>query len=302
MQNVRFVVATDLSPPSRDALRLAIAYATRVGGTVDLFCAVPAQIVDEEMRLLDRVKDGVEKLRARAEADGVAACCEVVVARDVPKAIAAHAESSGSAVLVVGPSGVSGWKKFVLGSVTERLLRLAPASLLVARGKSAETPSVILVALDMTPGSTRALRTAAGLAKSCGAKLVALHAVPQPGAALMAAGDVYLPETWALEAERVATVQREFGAWLRRQPGLGPDVEARVVEGNPAEVVVQEAKACGAGLVVVGSHGKTAVHEFFVGSVARSVATHAPVPVLVVRARPPRGGSGRAARKGAVSR
>jgi nucleotide-binding universal stress UspA family protein len=292
MRQPRYVVATDLSPASRNALAQAVALARRTGASVDLFCAVPENIVDEEKRLLGRVREGLEKLASRTAAQGVATSCEVVVSKDVPKSIAAHASAVGADLVAVGPSGVTGWKKFVLGSVTERMLRLVPATLLVARGRLPEPPATILAAIDMTPGSTRALHTALDLARAFGAKLVALHAVAPPGAALMAAGDVYLPETWTLEAERVAAAQREFGAWIKAFPKDGVEVEARVVEGNPAEVVVSEAKACGASLVVVGSHGKTAVHEFFVGSVARGVATHSPVSVLVVRARPPlRGGA-----------
>lgn len=288
MRKPQYVVATDLSPPSRAALAAAVVVARRTGAVVDLFCAVPAGIVDDGQVLLGRVREGMTKLTERTQAEGVETRCEVVVAKDVPASVVAHANSLAAEMLVVGPSGVTGWKKFVLGSVTERLLRLAPSMLLVARGKMPDPPTCVLVALDMTQGSTRALRTALQLARAFGAKLVALHVVAPPGAALMAAGDVYLPETWNLEAERVAEAQREFGHWVKAFPKDGVEVEARVVEGNPAEVVVAEAKASGADLVVVGSHGKTAVHEFFVGSVARNVATHASVSVLVVRARPPK--------------
>lgn len=295
MPKPRYVVATDLSPQSRTALAAAVALARRTGASVDLFCAVPTGIMDEAQDLLGRVRDGVTRLATRTAADGVETQCEVVVARDVPKSIVAHATAVGADLVAVGPSGVTGWKKFVLGSVTERLLSVCPATLLVARGKFPDPPTRILAALDMTPGSRRAFRTALDLARRSGAKVTALHVVAAPGAALMAAGDVYLPVTWTLEAERVASAQSAFGAWVRDFPKDGVEVEARVVEGNAAERIVDEAKAVDASLVVVGSHGKTAVHEFFVGSVARAVATHAPSSVLVVRARAP--GRGRAPRR-----
>ena len=285
MSKAKYVVATDLSPPSRTALAAAVALARRTGATVDLFCAVPATIVDEERKLLTRVRDGLEKLQARTRDQGVETQCEVVVTRDVPQSVASHALAVDAALVAVGPSGVTGWKKFVLGSVTDRLLRLGPSMLLVARGKVAGPPTNILVALDMTSGSTRALRAAIALAKACSARLTALHVVAPPGAALMAAGDVYLPETWTLEAERVAEAQRAFVEWIEKFPKDGVDVVARVVQGAAAETVVDEAKAGGADLVVVGSQGKSAVQEFFVGSVARNVATHAQASVLVVRSK-----------------
>lgn len=286
MRKPKYVVATDLSTPSRAALAASLALARRTGASVDLFCAVPAGIVDEARTLVDRARDAVDQLARRTASEGIETHCEVVVARDVPKSIAAHAEAVDADLVAVGPSGVTGWKKFVLGSVTERMLRLAPAMLLVARGKLPDPPTRILVALDMTPGSTRAMRVALDLARATGARVTALHVVAPPGAALMAAGDVYLPETWSLEAERVTAAQEAFGAWIKAFPKEGVEVEARVVEGNASESIVAESKAVEASLVVVGSHGKSAVHEFFVGSVARGVATHCPVSVLVVRARP----------------
>jgi nucleotide-binding universal stress UspA family protein len=287
MRSPTYLVATDLSPPSRVGLYAATALARRTGASVELFCAVPASILDEERKLLTRVRDGLGRLAEEATADGVATRGEASVARDVPRAVVERAEELRAELVVVGPSGVTGWRKFVLGSVTERLLRLAPSMLLVARGKTASAPPArILAAIDMTSGSSRAFRVAIDLAKACGAKVTALHVVAPPGAALLAASDVYLPETWTLEAERVATAQREFGRWVREFPKNGVEIEARVVEGNAAETISAEAEAAGADMVVVGSHGKTAVHEFFVGSVARAVATHCTMSVLVVRARP----------------
>lgn len=288
----RYLVATDLSVASRAALAAATGLARRTGASVELFCAVPATLVDEQRALVGRVRDGLGKLAERASQDGVAATFELRVTRDVPRAIATRAEASAASLVAVGPSGVTGWKKFVLGSVTERMLRLAPSMLLVARGRAATPPVNILAAIDRTAGSLRAIRAAIGIARATGGKVTALHVVAPQGAALFGAGDVYLPETWSLEAERVALAQRDFGRWVAGLDPKGVELTARVVEGNPADVVVAEAKALGADLVVVGSHGKTAVHEFFVGSVARDVATHCAVSVLVVRA-PRRGSAGR---------
>jgi nucleotide-binding universal stress UspA family protein len=55
------------------------------------------------------------------------------------------------------------------------------------------------------------------------------------------------------------------------------------VEGNPADVILEEARKVGAGLVVVGTGGKNAVERFVLGSVSDKVAHRAPCDVLVVR-------------------
>jgi nucleotide-binding universal stress UspA family protein len=53
--------------------------------------------------------------------------------------------------------------------------------------------------------------------------------------------------------------------------------------GNPADVLVEEAKESGADLIVVGTHGRNAARRLALGSVSTNVVQHAPVDVLVVR-------------------
>jgi nucleotide-binding universal stress UspA family protein len=65
--------------------------------------------------------------------------------------------------------------------------------------------------------------------------------------------------------------------------GVGLSAEAVAREGDPREVIVDHAKEWRADLIVVGSHGYTGLKRFLLGSVARSVVSHAPCSVEVVR-------------------
>jgi nucleotide-binding universal stress UspA family protein len=56
-----------------------------------------------------------------------------------------------------------------------------------------------------------------------------------------------------------------------------------IVPGNPAEVIVERARAEGYDLIVVGTHGRTGVSHLLVGSVAEKVVRLAACPVLTVR-------------------
>ncbi|MEE4376520.1 MAG: universal stress protein [Candidatus Competibacteraceae bacterium] len=58
--------------------------------------------------------------------------------------------------------------------------------------------------------------------------------------------------------------------------------DMRVVEGLPAQVILDEAKRVSADLIVVGSHGRTALGEMFIGSVAHKVTVKSSIPVLLV--------------------
>jgi nucleotide-binding universal stress UspA family protein len=69
----------------------------------------------------------------------------------------------------------------------------------------------------------------------------------------------------------------------------GLQAEGRVIEGDPREALLEEAKQEGVDLIVVGSHGRTGLEKLLMGSVASHVVAHAPCRVLVVRRRAPGG-------------
>lgn len=84
------------------------------------------------------------------------------------------------------------------------------------------------------------------------------------------------------EAERLVTQAGErIGA-----PNLS--VETVVREGDPRTAILQEAADWGADLIVMGSHGRTGLTRLLLGSVAQTVASHAPCSVEIVRRRRPR--------------
>jgi nucleotide-binding universal stress UspA family protein len=56
-----------------------------------------------------------------------------------------------------------------------------------------------------------------------------------------------------------------------------------VLQGDPREMLIEEARSERADLVVVGSHGRTGLDRLLMGSVASHVVTHAPCSVLVVK-------------------
>jgi universal stress protein A len=62
-----------------------------------------------------------------------------------------------------------------------------------------------------------------------------------------------------------------------------PGVETRTASGIPYREIVREARECGAGLIVIGTHGRTGVERVIFGSTAEKVVRMAPCPVLSVR-------------------
>ena len=86
-----------------------------------------------------------------------------------------------------------------------------------------------------------------------------------------------------MEAERGAATAELEGALAEVFPdGTPGTVEVKIVEGDADEGLVRE--AAGADLLVVGSRGRSGIASVLLGSVSRHVVSHAPCPVVVVKA------------------
>jgi nucleotide-binding universal stress UspA family protein len=139
----------------------------------------------------------------------------------------------------------------------------------------------IFCAVDFSPPSRRALRVAADLAARVDAKLTVLHVrdVPSVPIAELAAA----PPPDAVERARYEAARLLESARLEAEALAPGRVAAELLEGEPAWEVVKYAASRGADLLVVGTHGRTGVRRFMMGSIAERVLREAPCPVLAVR-------------------
>ncbi len=141
----------------------------------------------------------------------------------------------------------------------------------------------ILVPLDGSDTSQAALHTAIGMAQAFGSSLV-LVSVYDPFPFIVAGPDYGYAQVQyvdAVKAESEATVLA--GRQLAEAAGL--QVATQVIDAPKTwRAILDAAAATQAGLIVMGSHGRSGLDKLVMGSVAHSVLQHAPLPVLVVRA------------------
>jgi nucleotide-binding universal stress UspA family protein len=149
----------------------------------------------------------------------------------------------------------------------------------------------ILIALDASTYSDRALEFVARMRWPAGSRVIVLS-VLQPVASTLAApyepGVVPVGDLEGLRQELESLVA---GA-ERTLREVGFSTEARVLTGDPRETLIDVARSERADLIVVGSHGRTGIAKMMLGSVSSHVVTHAPCSVLVVKqsGRPSGGG------------
>lgn len=144
----------------------------------------------------------------------------------------------------------------------------------------------VLCPTDFSEFSRRAIEHAVAVARWNEAKLMLLHVYPF---LLPLGGDApYLPSGLPLDAETRARLLRdlETAAEPARAAGLKP--ELLLIEGDPSEEILRQARTLPADLIVMGTHGRRGFERWMLGSVADRVVHKARCAVLTVP-RPPEG-------------
>ena len=140
----------------------------------------------------------------------------------------------------------------------------------------------ILFASDFSRASRKAFATAVRMARSNRATLTIVHVI----APLMPiAPDQYVgPETWEqIDVQARRWARRQLAALTGKAKKAGVRAVGLIVDGNPAEQINRTARSKRAELLVIGTHGRTGLAKFFLGSIAGRVVATAPCPVLTVR-------------------
>ena len=142
--------------------------------------------------------------------------------------------------------------------------------------------TTIIAGADVSVPSDHAIDRAAAIAAKHGAKLILVHAISNDAPIGETDKDVleHLGEvTAAIQTEVAVRLSAKLDALVAQ----GIDTELVTPHGPPGEVVAQLARARGAQLIVVGTHGHTGIQRFLLGSVATAILRHAPCDVLVTR-------------------
>jgi nucleotide-binding universal stress UspA family protein len=151
----------------------------------------------------------------------------------------------------------------------------------------------ILVPLDGSDHSLRALKIAVQMAKKFGGKLTLIHVysvsvrpivMPEP-ATLTTPG---VPVMTAAEVSKVVEAARKAGANIladgeQRVKAEGVQVNTKLKEGHTVQEIIETAKEGRYGLIVMGARGISKIREMLLGSVSDGVIRNAPCPVMVTK-------------------
>jgi nucleotide-binding universal stress UspA family protein len=275
------LLATDLSARGDRALDRAAQLAKEWDARLVVVHVVEASNRDEDV--VDRAvpEDPVRLVRRQLIRDvgEVAETATLVIEAGQPaEGIIRTAEREGCDLIILGIARDELLGRYALGTTVDRLLRGTPLPLLIVTTRPRGAYAHVVVASDFSEPSRHALETAMQLFPD--RRLTLFHAF-DPHGSLIPDGSADRRDA---RAAAIADAVRFIAATPRANDTPEPDLF--VERGEPASLLRTYAREGETDLVVLGSHGRSAIREIFVGSVAKRILDRLPCDALVVREPP----------------
>ena len=287
----RILATTDLSAPARHAAERAALVSQEPAAQLDLLHVANLAPLERlrqlmgssgaelETRVLDAARSKLVDLASLIHQRFGVVANPRVVAGALLAELAREADALAAGLLVCGAKGESVIRHFVLGTTALRVLSTTRCPVLVVKQPPHEPYRRLLVPVDFSPSSLRAIRHARSIAP--GAELVLLHIfdVPFEGKLRYASVDDEVIHHYRIVAKQEATQKLQA---LRDQAGL-PVVGTSllVLHGDPTFRIIEQEQECDCDLIVVGKHGESVLEELLLGSVTKHVLAESQGDVLV---------------------
>jgi nucleotide-binding universal stress UspA family protein len=283
----KILLPVDFSERSVGAARYAEAIAAKHGSEITLLHVVPPP--HYEFTAMEAGSAALAELYSNRKAMAEKECQEFLKSEipgvrrlltegDPAREIIRIAHDEGMNLIVLPTHGYGPFRRFILGSVTAKVLHDADCPVLTGIHLE-EAPAIdtihfrtVLAALDFGPQSEKTLLWAQQFACSHAAKLFAVHATPNLEGST---GEYFDPE-W--RKDLAAQAAKEMERLLAR---TGVNAEMVVDAGDPPRVVPETAKSVGADLIVVGRGSASGVFGRLRAN-AYSIIRESPVPVVSV--------------------
>lgn len=278
----KYIIGVDGSQHGRAALDWGLARAAQSGASVELLHVADDSFLSESVAFLSEAQEASEKMLA-AECDYAVASGftgEVSGSAVVGHPIAEVEEASKHADLVI--LGAHTGNKFAGSFFGTRAVKIAavahcPVAVVPAEKEADQKPGVV-VGIDGSEASKRAIAFAAEEASFRGVPLIAVYAWMPP----LTPGLEYLWSEELVESQRAAAeeaVAIGTAGLAERYPDLV--IERRIMQTPPVAALLQAAED--ADTIVIGSRGRGGIGRLLLGSVSHGVLQALPRTTIVTR-------------------
>lgn len=294
----RILVPLDGSKLAEAVLPVVAYFAEKFGATVLLLHAIEQDAratIHGERHLADaaEAETYLSEVAARLTRPTVNVTKHVhtVQQADVARCINDHAIEYETDLVVLCAHGRGGLRDLIVGNIAQQVTSRGTTPVLFINPEKTGNVNQyecknILLPLDGTPHHEPALPVAKAIARTFGATIRLVNAVPTVGtlSAERAGAGILLPNamTEILELAQRGAVEYLQGM-LKNLAAEGLQVSAEVARGEPAFSILDAERRAGSNLVVLATHGHSAVDAFWSGSVTPRVLAQSRAPVLLVR-------------------
>lgn len=278
----KILVAFDGSDSSRNALKQAVMLAQKEKADVEMITVVPCPEVEVELagsgRIPDVMKGQADRLLEEAVdmagAEGIPANGRLERGKAY-EWIVRHAEEAGCDLIVMGRKGLSRLDRMLMGSETARVIGHSGKDVLVIPEDTALGWENVLLATDNSEFSEPAARRSIDFAKAYGSTWSAVFVV--------GGNDEFYPLAPEVVERLISKAGERLEETRKRAESVGLKAYSIVKDGVVYRKIVQVADECRADILFMGSHGRTGLKKFIIGSVTEKVIGHATCPVFVVK-------------------
>jgi len=278
------LLATDLSVRSDRALERSALLAKHWNAQLTILHVLertdPASQMLDDLPSWRRPVDPLALARKNilADLDELDTAAIVAIEEGAPaETIARVAEQRGIDMILIGVARNELLGQFNLGRTVDELLRNSKTPILVVKERAKRSYRNIVVATDFSASSRHALEAA--LRCFPNDNLTLFHAYNPPMSGLMTDPESYRRDYRAIAEQECADflqeVEKRSTVWRRPQ--------IQIEYGPPSELLRDLAATNGTDLIVLGSHGRSALFEVVIGSVAKRMIDEVPCDALVIR-------------------
>ena len=277
------LMATDLSARSDRAVERAVRLASDHGAKLTIVHVVdedlPASLADAQEKAAEQaIREHVDTL---TKGNGPQISIEVVFGRAYA-AILEVAERTKAELIVLGVHRDDAFKDMFRGTTAERVIRAGSVPVLLVKERASGPYGRIMVGVDFSVNSRRAVELAIGLVPAGEFHLV--HAYDVPFRGFLRGDDSRREITEQHAAQFQDMVEEEMTAFLSTVETKAPKVERIMQQGVVHEVIHRQVARLKPDLLVVGTRGRTGVAHAVLGSVAENLLREPPCDVLAVNA------------------
>ncbi|MAM11635.1 MAG: hypothetical protein CML23_14480 [Rhizobiaceae bacterium] len=277
------LLATDFSERSDRALRRATLLARQLGTSLSIVHVVDD---DQPRRIVDSERDAASTLLRELQStvqnvDGIPCETRIVLA-DPFAGIARAAEEALPDLLVIGPHRRQALRDVFVGTTAERTIRSVRCPVLMVNAPPVGSYNHVMLTTDLSEGAEHAANVCKMLGIARGAKVSIVHVFDTPALHLAMSHAISAVARQAYLEDERKQASRDLSAFVKSVDWRSIRQDVRQLQNSPAEEILTASREESADLVVVGTHGRSGLARYLLGSVAEEVLRKADRDVLAV--------------------